>query len=271
MSEKISVSKEALRQVLNAFQGPSHHVMELWAINTPYIDNPVSILIKEFNEEMKALETPPAPNVAGFRLSYKDGSTVLIDRTPNSFELQECMIEPVTVATPTPPATIAWPPECEELCKAAEGMQRAVNELWKAQNPEELQDGDTTMSEDDAIALHNECWRTLQSSVYYMRKRMSTPPAPTPPAQEDEPVLYQMWHPNFPTWVNCSKLIADKTAARKEGHLIRGLYIRPANDKLMQAAKEIVRIFFYPDPEKEEGICFEARMLALRAALGAES
>lgn len=60
MSEKISVSKEALRQVLNAFQGPSHHVMELWAINTPYIDNPVSILIKEFNEEMKALETPPA-------------------------------------------------------------------------------------------------------------------------------------------------------------------------------------------------------------------
>ena len=41
-----------------------------------------------------------AQGVAGYRLFYSDGSTVFIDRAPNSFELQECMIEPVIMATP---------------------------------------------------------------------------------------------------------------------------------------------------------------------------
>jgi len=41
-----------------------------------------------------------AQGVAGYRLLYSDGSTVFIDRAPNSFELQECMIEPVMMATP---------------------------------------------------------------------------------------------------------------------------------------------------------------------------
>lgn len=58
-TEKICVNKEALRQVLNAFQGPSHHVLELWAINAPYIDNPVTKLIEEFNNGT----TPPARDV----------------------------------------------------------------------------------------------------------------------------------------------------------------------------------------------------------------
>lgn len=52
--DKVTVSADALRQVLTAFQGPSHHVMELWAINQPYIDNPVTTLIKEFNEAVEA-------------------------------------------------------------------------------------------------------------------------------------------------------------------------------------------------------------------------
>src|SRR5688500_16492638 len=89
-------------------------------------------------------------------------------------------------ATPTPPAQIMWPPECEGLCKAAESFQEAVNELWKAQNPEELQADDTSMTEDEALENRAECWDYLKLSIHYMRKRMATPPA-----QEDEPVGYR--------------------------------------------------------------------------------
>lgn len=52
--DKVTVSADALRQVLSAFQGPMHYVTELWAINKPYIDNPVTKLINEFNEQAKA-------------------------------------------------------------------------------------------------------------------------------------------------------------------------------------------------------------------------
>src|SRR5688500_2000418 len=82
-------------------------------------------------------------------------------------------------AAPTP----AWPRECEELCKAAEQFQQVVNELWKAENPDELQDGDTAMDEEEARELRSESWKALESAIYYMRKRMSASPAPTPPVQ----------------------------------------------------------------------------------------
>src|SRR5688500_14658872 len=58
-----------------------------------------------------------AHGIAGYRLLYSDGATVFIDRAPNSFELQECMIEPVMMATP--PAQEDEPPEeltCRDEC-----------------------------------------------------------------------------------------------------------------------------------------------------------
>lgn len=57
--EKVTVSADLLRQVLTAFQGPSHHIMELWAINQPYIDNPVTKLIKEFNAAYEQRNNEP--------------------------------------------------------------------------------------------------------------------------------------------------------------------------------------------------------------------
>lgn len=51
--EKVTVSADALRQVLSAFQGPMHYVTELWAINKPYMDNPVTTLINEFNKAVE--------------------------------------------------------------------------------------------------------------------------------------------------------------------------------------------------------------------------
>lgn len=68
-----------------------------------------------------------------------------------------------------------WPPECEALCKAAENMQAAINELWKAQNLEELTITDEPMTEEEARENHNDCWKTLTEAIYYMRKRMERP------------------------------------------------------------------------------------------------
>lgn len=70
---------------------------------------------------------------------------------------------------------VAWPHECEDLCKAAEEMQRAVNELWKAQNPKELEEGDKSMDMGEATELHGEAWNTLCSRIYEMRSRMRKP------------------------------------------------------------------------------------------------
>lgn len=88
-------------------------------------------------------------------------------------------------AAPTPPASIAWPRECEGLCKAAEQFKEAVGELWKAENPDELQDGETAMSEEGARELHSERWKALDSAIYYMRKRMSAPPAQEPDLSQE--------------------------------------------------------------------------------------
>ncbi|MDY0096406.1 MAG: NUMOD4 motif-containing HNH endonuclease [Candidatus Vecturithrix sp.] len=59
---------------------------------------------------LAAASTPPA--IVGHRLTYKNGKTAFIDRAPDSFELRECMIEPVCIAAPTQPAPevepVAW-------------------------------------------------------------------------------------------------------------------------------------------------------------------
>jgi len=66
--------------------------------------------------------------------------------------------------------------DCQDLCKAAERFQDAVNELWKAQNPEELLEGDTFMSEDEALENHAECWDYLKLSIHNMQKRVAGEP-----------------------------------------------------------------------------------------------
>lgn len=147
-------------------------------------------------------------------------------------------------AAPTPPAqSNVWTHECEELCKSAEGMQRAVNELWKAQNPEELQDCDTAMSEDDAVALHNECWRSLQSSAYRMRKRMGAPPTTTPPAQEAEPVSLIIrdvceLEPDDPE--DSQTVSVNVTTLHQIIERHTSGYTRPQSDELRKAAEEVV-------------------------------
>lgn len=49
---KILVSAEPLRQLLNALNGPGHHIRELQALRGPLVgdDNPINILVAEFND-----------------------------------------------------------------------------------------------------------------------------------------------------------------------------------------------------------------------------
>ncbi len=54
--EKVTVSAAALRQVLNALNGPSHYIRELQVTRGPLIgdDNPINILCEEYNAAVKA-------------------------------------------------------------------------------------------------------------------------------------------------------------------------------------------------------------------------
>lgn len=48
--DKVTVSTDALRQVLEALNGPGYHIRELQAIrNLPGMSNPIDTLIDEFN------------------------------------------------------------------------------------------------------------------------------------------------------------------------------------------------------------------------------
>jgi hypothetical protein len=69
----------------------------------------------------------------------------------------------------------AWPPECEALCKAGEGMQAAINEVWLSEHPEDADDDGKVMDPEAAQELHNEAWDTLNTAIHYMRKRMERP------------------------------------------------------------------------------------------------
>lgn len=85
------------------------------------------------------------------------------------------VISPIVAATQQAVAPVPWPHECESLCKAAEEMQRAINELWKAENPEEFEERDKPMDLEEAAELHREAWSVLHSRIYQMRKRMEAP------------------------------------------------------------------------------------------------
>lgn len=45
----VQVSAEALFSILNALNGPGHHIRELQATRSPLFDNPIDKLIKEYN------------------------------------------------------------------------------------------------------------------------------------------------------------------------------------------------------------------------------
>lgn len=54
--EKVTVSAEALRQVLMALNGPAHYIRELQVTRGPLVgdDNPINILVEEYNAAVKA-------------------------------------------------------------------------------------------------------------------------------------------------------------------------------------------------------------------------
>lgn len=50
--EKVTVSAEPLRQILQALIGPDHHVRELQYTRNPpevFPNNPINVLVKEYN------------------------------------------------------------------------------------------------------------------------------------------------------------------------------------------------------------------------------
>lgn len=55
MSQRITVDGKALRQVLEALIGPGHFIRELQALRSPeelFPDNPINVLIKEYNQQV---------------------------------------------------------------------------------------------------------------------------------------------------------------------------------------------------------------------------
>lgn len=51
---KVTVSADALRKVLEALNGPEHYIRELQYTRMPetiFKDNPINILVREFNEQ----------------------------------------------------------------------------------------------------------------------------------------------------------------------------------------------------------------------------
>jgi hypothetical protein len=70
--------------------------------------------------------------------------------------------------------------------------------------------------------------------------------APTPPAQEDEPV-YQVQDADE-KWFDCSSL--GQEIFRDEGRLTRTLYTRPDKDKLRKAAEEAAEVLEWYHEER---------------------
>jgi len=54
--DKVTVSAEALRQVLQALNGPGHYIRELQVTRGPLVgdDNPINILVAEYNAAVEA-------------------------------------------------------------------------------------------------------------------------------------------------------------------------------------------------------------------------
>ena len=63
---KISVTADALRQVLVALNGPMHHIGELRATRGPgFEDNPIDTLIREYNAALEAVKETAATDEGG--------------------------------------------------------------------------------------------------------------------------------------------------------------------------------------------------------------
>lgn len=60
--DKITVSAESLRQVLQALNGPGHHIRELQATRGPLVgdNNPINILVNEFNQAVDSASAAAA-------------------------------------------------------------------------------------------------------------------------------------------------------------------------------------------------------------------
>lgn len=56
MMEKVTVSAEPLRRLLQALNGPAHHIRELQVTRGPLVghDNPINILVNEYNAAVEA-------------------------------------------------------------------------------------------------------------------------------------------------------------------------------------------------------------------------
>jgi hypothetical protein len=53
--EKVTVSADALRQVIDALNGPGHYIRELQVTrNLPGTSNPINTLIQEYNAAVEA-------------------------------------------------------------------------------------------------------------------------------------------------------------------------------------------------------------------------
>lgn len=63
--------------------------------------------------------------------------------------------------------------EVEALCRAAENMLEAANQLWTAHNPDDAPDGVSVLSVDDAQEAHSSAFKSLHRAIYYARKHMT--------------------------------------------------------------------------------------------------
>jgi hypothetical protein len=67
--DKILVSAEALRQVLQALNGPSYFIRELQATrNLPGVVNPINTLVKNYSEAVSAKGEAPADESPNTRM-----------------------------------------------------------------------------------------------------------------------------------------------------------------------------------------------------------
>ena len=51
--DKVTVSADALQQVLSALLGPDHYIRELQVIRSITDDSPINILVREYNEQVE--------------------------------------------------------------------------------------------------------------------------------------------------------------------------------------------------------------------------
>ena len=82
---KVSVNAEALRRVLQALNGPAHHIRELQAIrNLPGDKNPIDRLIEDFNAAAEALNAGTTEPVAGKEIpDWLEKETFAVQYNPN--------------------------------------------------------------------------------------------------------------------------------------------------------------------------------------------